>query len=172
MQVAISSVTSSPESQPILRNLNYSTFADMSSIDLEGLSREEKIKKLKASIASLEEESKKQEEDRELQQLLNKHEELTRKLSQSSNSKNSKPMLSEHETELKVNEITKSVLPSITGIQNLLHVSEKRTKAKKDKKRKKRSHKFRWDRDSSDEDSSEVTSEEMTSVIIGKTLPY
>ena len=54
-----------------------SCFVDMSFLDLEGLSRDEKIKCLKASITSLEEETRKQQEDRKLQQLMNKNEELT-----------------------------------------------------------------------------------------------
>ena len=72
---------------PVLKPVSI---ADMSSLDLTGLSRDEKIKKLRDSIASLEEENQKQEMDRELQQLMDKHDELTRKLSQSSSSNSKK----------------------------------------------------------------------------------
>ena len=145
----------------------------MSQLNLAGLSKEEKKSALRAAIAKLEE----QEEDEELQQLMAKHQQLTQRLSTPETSgnkkKNSKRLqVSKGECEVgggwkqgELDEFTKGKLPDISEIQDLLHISEKRTK--KDMRGKKRSrgkeNLWRHRRASSSSESSESSGSESAS---------
>ena len=132
----------------------------MAGLNLEGLSREEKKRVLRASIAQLEEE----EEDRELQELLAKHDKLKRKqegyvkddkqgkgktpskkrlrspsLNTHLNMNNCIKLNSEssHKRPFNVDEFTKGKLPDISDLQNLLQFSEESEKSVRHKKPKK-----------------------------------
>ena len=143
---------------------------NMSLPNLKGLSAAEKKRILQQKIEEMEAEAQVQEEeeDDELQELLKKHEQLRSRLSTRS-SKNSKSKhknkvdnedLPVHE-QINIEELTKSKMPSVSDIQNLLHISEKKTKTKSKcsgkNKRRKGGHK-------KTQESSESSSDSETSV--------
>ena len=153
-------------------------------MELEGLSRAEKIKALKKSIAELEAKEEAMQEDQELKELLERREQLARRVSATETShkkrKSSKTGLSRNVNKSKmrkvahdlnngdlgsldVDEFTKSKLPDISDIQDLLHISEKQSKkVNKDKKSKKRKSRRRY-KDDSSSDSSESSESESSS---------
>ena len=124
----------------------------MASLNLKGLTKEEKKQRLHSSIALLEEE----EEDNELHELMARHEALQKRkniISGENRNKGGKGRMKEVGVEevrergkenrvltnqqiLDVDEFLKGEIPNITDIQNLLHISDVVIKSnKKTKKR-------------------------------------
>ena len=136
---AVNAQVMSSASSPVLKGSASNIFViseydnDMATLNLEGLTKEEKKRVLRESIAQLEEE----EEDEELGELLAKHEELQKRKNSVGKEKRGEGK-SKEKTErvvtkdnnevfntLDVNEFIKGNLPDITDIQNLLHVTDK-----------------------------------------------
>ena len=126
---------------------------DMSELNLKGLSKDEKLKLLKQKISELEDEEAKlqqEEDDEEVMEQMKKYDELKRRLSNSNSpkcKKSSKKLKSKKvkpvstaksfEGELSddaINDITGNTLPSISDIQDLLHISDRKTKKMKETK--------------------------------------